>query len=176
MNATRFSRARSGGFTLVDAMLATAICGFALTALFAATGQALHVVKSAREAGCANELLQQRMEAFRSYTPPPLPVISASWSNLLSPTAASKFLTNATAIGSSLPGASETFTISDYPNATNTFTISRSASGAVTTTGSALLTSQRCVKITGQVTWNGWAGLNRSRNLQTIITKSGIMP
>jgi type II secretory pathway pseudopilin PulG len=158
---------RERGFTLVDAMLATAICGFAITALFAATGQALHVVKAAREAGCASELLQQRMERFRASSP---------WSNLASPSTAATMVSTATEIGPSLPGATEIFTFSDYPSDGNSFTVTRNAGGTVTTTGSALPSTQRCVAISGKVTWTGWSGLNRSRTLLTIITKGGITP
>ncbi len=152
---------------MVETVVAMGICAFALSAFYAATGQALHIVKSGREATCASELLQQRMERFRATNP---------WANLTAPSTVSTIVTPATEIGSSVPGAREVFTISDYPADGNSFTVTRDSSGTVTTSGSALPTTQRCVLISARVTWTGWAGLTRARFLTSIITKGGITP
>jgi type II secretory pathway pseudopilin PulG len=158
---------RGAAFTLVETMVAMGICGFALSAFFVATGQAVHIVKSARETGCASELLQQRMERFRAANP---------WANLTSPSSVSSMVTAATEIGSSIPGATETFTISDYPADGNSFTVTRSSSGTITSSGAALPTTQRCVLVNSLVTWTGWSSLNRTRTLTSIITKGGVTP
>src|SRR5579862_684550 len=43
------------GFTLLETLIAVLICGVAITALFAATGQALHIAVSGRDVVCASQ-------------------------------------------------------------------------------------------------------------------------
>jgi type II secretory pathway pseudopilin PulG len=166
-NYRRPASASGGGFTLLETIVAIGICGFALTAFFVATGQALHIVKGGRDVSCASEVLQERMESFRAANP---------WENLITPATFSSLVTNATEIASSLPSATESFTISDYPADGNSFSVNRSATGTIATSGAALPAAQRCILVTAQVSWTGWSALVRTRTLTSIITKGGLAP
>ena len=154
-------------FSLVETVVALAMCGFSVSAFYAATGQAMHIAKGAREVVCGSEILQQRIEGFRKASP---------WSNLTTPAAFSNLVAGTTAMNTNLPGASETYIVSDYPADGNSFTVTRSASGALSTTGSALPSSQTSVLVACTVTWTSWARTTHTRTIRTIISQGGLAP
>lgn len=156
------------GFTLVETMFAVAISVMGLAGFFAASGQALRIVKSGKELGSASELLQQRVEAFRAAG------VSHWSSKLLSPAGAASVVTSAQGAASTFPVVTESYVITPFPATGASFTVLRTGTAAPGTSGSALPAGAKCVRITGQVTWSSSNNRSRSRSLSTILTKGGL--
>jgi type II secretory pathway pseudopilin PulG len=160
----RRSGSRSG-FTLVETVVALGVAVAAMTAFFASAGQAIRVLKSGKETASASLLLQQRTEALRA---------NRLWSNITTVGGFTKLITNAAAASPGLPGATEMFTVSAYPPDGSSFTITRDSSGAISTAGASLASSQRCVKVRAQLSWIGVGKLSRNRAQATLLAKGGI--
>jgi hypothetical protein len=199
---TFFRRLRDpAAFTLIETMMAVLICGAAITMFFVATGHALHVAKTGRDISCASEILQERVEFFRGFTSDSP---KSSWESLLTQSklaALPDFSTSSTLsseVQSTLPNATQTFTVSDsFPSGGGlpgggtglSYTVTVSPGGTITTSGSDLSAAQRCVCVTATVTWltdtggAKWVTVNGntvthnlSRSITTIITKNGLSP
>jgi len=154
-------------FTLVETLVASAMCGFTVSAFYAATGQAMHIAKAAREVACGSEILQQRIEAFRKASP---------WTNLTTPSTFSSLVSGTTAMNTNLPGASESYVVSDYPADGNSFSVTRAANGTLSTTGGALPSTQTSILVVATVKWTGWARTTHTRTIRTIISQGGLAP
>ncbi len=157
-------RRRATAFTLVETMVAMAVSMISLVALFAATGQAIRIVRSGQEIAAASQMLQQRIESFR-YTPP--------WTNITTAAGITTLVTTAAATATNFKNATETFSVEPYPAGGTPLVVTRTPLGALSTTGSSLAT-QQCVKFTVSVTWTGIGNVQRTRQLSTIMTKGGL--
>ena len=136
----------------------------AITAFYASAGQALRIMKAGKETVLGSQLLQQRIEAFRS---------APLWISVTTPAGISSAVSGATQSAANLQGATETFTVTSYPSAGTPIVVTRSPAGTLTTSGSSL-SAQYCVKLTVRVNWTGVGNVARSRQMSTIVSKGGL--
>jgi len=159
------SPARSeAAFTLSETLISIAVTVISLVAFFAATSQAIRIVRSGKEIAAASQMLQQRIETFR-YAPP--------WTNATTPSGIATLIKNAAATSSTFHDATETFTVSPYPAGGTPLVVTRSPDGVISMSGPSMA-SEKCVKFTVAVTWTGLGGAARSRQVSTIMTKGGL--
>ncbi|MHA3773037.1 PulJ/GspJ family protein [Verrucomicrobiota bacterium sgz303538] len=158
------SRQKYGGFTLTETLTALGLSVIILTAFYAAAGQAIRTVRLGRETASATQLLQQRLESFHS---------AKLWSYVSTPSDFTTMVTDSLPAMANFPGVVETYTITAYPAGTPSFTATRNANGTVSTSGASLPATQKCVTITGQLTWTGAGNVSRSRTQATLLTKGG---
>lgn len=160
----RWLRKRDG-FTLTEILVTLALCVTAMTIFYAASGQAIRLVRAGKESASATQLLQQRLESFHS---------STLWKDGASPANLKLLVALTQPALASLPGVEELYTVSGYPSGTPSFTVTRKGNGTITTSGTAIPVSQKCVKISGQVTWKGAWNISRSHTQATILSKGGL--
>lgn len=156
---------REEGFTLAEILVTLALCVTAMATFYAASGQAIRLVRAGKESASANQLLQQRLESFHS---------SKLWKDGLSPDNLKPFVALTQPAVASLPGAAESYTVSGYPSGTPSFTVSRGADGKITTSGTTIPKAQKCVKIAGQITWKGAWSISRTHTQATILSRGGL--
>lgn len=155
---------QQAAFTLSETMMSIAVTAISLAAFFAATSQAVRIVRSGKEIAAASQILQQRIETFR-YAPP--------WSRATTPEGVASMVKNAAAAPSSFPEAAETFTVAPYPAGGEALVVTRNSDGTVTSSGPSLI-AEKCVQIRATVTWTGVGGVKRTREMSTILTKGGL--
>jgi type II secretory pathway pseudopilin PulG len=154
----------AAGFTLAETLISIAITVLSLAAFFAATGQAIRIVRSGKEIAAASQMLQQRIETFR-YSHP--------WTNVTTETGISNLVKTDASTASTFSNATETFTIVPYPAGGTPLVVTRSPQGAIASSGPSLAT-EKCVRVTAAVTWTGNGGVQRTREVSTIMTKGGL--
>src|ERR1700674_4184502 len=99
--------------TLIESVIAAAICALFLGSLFAMNTSTMQTIKMARETACASQVLQQRVEAMRI----------ANWHQVTDADWLQANLLNADAPGSSgLKNLSETLTLTPYGSASTATT------------------------------------------------------
>ena len=163
----RHSRAEQTGFALVECTIATAVSALFLGSLFLMNSSAMDTIQMARQAACASQVLQQRIESMRI----------ANWHQV---TDASWLLTNL--LNTDAPGAnqlanmSETLTLVAYGSNTvgNTQLTRTSGSATIVASNSALL-GENAVKIIWTVNYTAQPN-NRtiSRQIVAILAKGGV--
>jgi hypothetical protein len=142
------------------------VSALACAAFYATIAQGIRIVRDARDAAAASQLIEQRFEAIRAR---PL------WESVITPAGMRAALSPGFAAGSGIGQATETFSVGAYPGEAVAFAISRQPNGAVTTTGNALPASQTCVRVTGTVEWGQPQRPRRhTRVVSTIFTKGGL--
>jgi type II secretory pathway pseudopilin PulG len=156
---------RAAGFTMVETVVALALCGLTISVFYASISQAIRLARTTRDTAVAAELMQQRVDSLRSQTP---------WSQVTTASSVSTLLSAASPVPADFPPATETMTIADYPADGASFSISRTSAGAMTTTGSSLAATQRCVQVTMQFSWTQPNRLPVTRTLSTILSKGGL--
>lgn len=171
-------RAKRGGFTVLEAAVASALVTVLLSSLFVLNSDMMHLLRSSTEAANASAHLQTRVEQVRL----------ANWSQLINPNwVQGTLLKAATDADVNLPGFSETYTITPYqspctpPSAVTPpppFTVTRQADGSTTVSPSGyaystLLGQQEMLQIDLSVTWPGFAR-SRTRTQTTLISPWGI--
>lgn len=144
--------------------MSIAVTVISLAAFFAATAQAIRIVRSGKEIAAASQMLQQRIETFR-YSPP--------WTNATTPTGIQNLIKTAAATASNFPKATETFTVTPYPSGGTPLVVTRNSDGTITTTGPSMAT-EKCVQFTVMVSWTGLGGIQRTRQVSTVMTKGGL--
>ena len=165
MHPPSVRRASKRAFALLDALTASVISVISLLAFYAASGQAIRLVKSGKQGAYASEVLQQRIETFRA---------TSQWSNVTTSAGLISQMQPASAVAANFPGASESVKIEPYPAVAGTALVAaRTAAGAVSASGPDL-SAQLCVKLTLTVNWTASGGVARSRQLATIISKGGL--
>jgi prepilin-type N-terminal cleavage/methylation domain-containing protein len=103
------SQLQQKGFTLVESVIATAISALFLGSLFLMNAAAMDTITMARQAACASQVLQQRIESMRI----------ANWHQVTDATWLQTNLLNADAPGADqLHGLSETLTLVPYGSST----------------------------------------------------------
>lgn len=160
---SRTTHARAGS-VLAETLISIAITILSLSAFFAATGQAIRVVRSGKEIAAASQMIQQRIETFRYSSP---------WSNVTTAAGIGSLVRNDAATATTFTDAVETFSITPYPEGGAPLVITRHANGATSSSGPSLAT-EKCVRITATVSWTGVGGVKRSREISTVITKGGL--
>ena len=108
-----FQHTGQGGSTLIEASIAAAICALFLGSLFTLNTSSMCTLKMAREAACASQVLQQRVEAMRI----------ANWHQVTDADWVEENLLNTDAAGSAgLKSVSETLTLAPYGSASTVAT------------------------------------------------------
>lgn len=158
-------RRSRAAFTLLETMVATALCALAISAFYLSTNHAVRLARAGRETALASEVLEQRLSAIRR-----LPL----WTSVTSISGITQLLSTPSPAAASFPPASETITVETYPPGGGYFTVSRSATGSFTITDRALPSAPPCVQVTAQIGWMGPNNLAANRQLSTILTKGGL--
>jgi Tfp pilus assembly protein PilE len=177
------------GFTLVEAMIALAVCVLFGVAVFATNQRLLLALKAQRETTAASMMLQERMEAFRGIYFANLAATTASGTTSPITMTAGDIVgtvtTSETQLGSSL---TETVKVSGYWTSTgsqgypsdgsiaNTWT--RSGGSTTATLGvpsnSTLASNYDLIQVDITLTWTSANGRQRTRELSSVFGKGNI--
>jgi hypothetical protein len=153
--------------TLIEASIAAAICALFLGSLFTLNTQTMSTLKMAREAACASQVLQQRIEGMRI----------ANWHQVTDADWLAANLLNADAAGSAgLKSVTETLTLTPYGSAsTDTTQLTRSNGVAHIVTRNTSLLTESAMKIVWNVDYIG-SPHDRAASRQTvaILAKGGV--
>ena len=181
-----------GGFTLVEVLIAIAVCVIFAVAAYATNERLLLALRAQRESAAASMMLQERMEAFRGI----------QYSNAASNAAASGTTSPATMnaadivqtvttseaqLGSSL---TETLTVSGYltttggqgypsdGSAVNRWTRSGGSTTATlaTPSNSSLATNYDLIQVDIKLSWTSANGRTRNRELSSVFGKGNLGP
>jgi hypothetical protein len=155
------------GSTLIESAIAAAVCALFLGSLFTLNTSTMETIKMAREAACASQVLQQRIESMRI----------ANWHQVTDASWIQANLLNTDAAGSSgLKNVSETLTLIPYgSSSTSTTQLSRASGTATIVTQNSALLTESAVKVVWTVNFTG-APNDRASSRQTvaILAKGGV--
>ena len=147
--------------------MAAGICALFLGTLFTMNSSSMETVKMAREAACASQVLQQRVESLRI----------ANWHQVTNPDWLKTNLLNGDAAGTAtLKNASETLTIVPYGSATVGNTqLSRSQGVTTIVNRNTALLQENAVKIIWTLAFIGSPnGRQNTRQTVAILAKGGV--
>jgi hypothetical protein len=153
--------------TLIEASIAAAICALFLGSLFTLNTSTMSTLKMAREAACASQVLQQRIEGMRI----------ANWHQVTDADWLAANLLNTDAAGSTgLKSISETLTLTPYGSAsTATTQLTRTNGVAHIVARNTSLLTESAMKIVWNIDYIG-APHDRAASRQTvaILAKGGV--
>ena len=163
----RRPKAQQDAFALIECTIATAISALFLGSLFLVNSSAMDTIQMAKEAACASQVLQQRIEAMRI----------ANWHQVTDANWLFANLLNADAPGSSqLKNFSETLTLVPYDSSTvgNTQLTRTNGTVNIASNNSALL-AENAVKIIWTVNYTAVPNDRViSRQVVAILAKGGV--
>ena len=152
---------------MVESLVAAAIMALFLSTLFALNSSSMQTIRMGREAACASQVLQQRIEQLRI----------ANWHQVTDAAWLQTNLLNAAAPGSGiLHTPTETLTLIPYGSATVGNTQLLRSNNVVTVVNqNAALLAESAVKVVWTVAYIGPPG-NRSytRQVVSILAKGGV--
>jgi type II secretory pathway pseudopilin PulG len=155
------------GSTLIEATIAAAICAIFLGSLFTMNTSTMETIRMAKEAACASQVLQQRVEGLRI----------ANWHQITDADWVRTNLLNTDAPGSAnLKGLAETLVFTPYGSSSTTITqVERSGGAARVVTSNAGMLLEKAMKVCWTITFTG-APNDRSQSRQTvaILAKGGV--
>ncbi len=154
--------------TLIEVSIAMAISALFLGSLFTMNSSSMQTVKMAREAACASQILQQRVEALRI----------ANWHQITDATWLKNNIMNTDVAGAdSLKDESETLTLIPYGSSTpgNTqLTRNQGATCVIVNRNDALL-MENAIKVLLQVNFSGAPNTRPvTRQTVAILAKGGV--
>ena len=154
------------GTTMVEAMVAACTSAMFLGSLFAMNMTGIKAIRTAREAACASQVLQQRVEAMRI----------ANWHQVTDATWVKNNLLNTSAAGGdALRNMSETLTIVPYGSATTGNTQLVRTGGTASIVNQTALLKESALKVIWTVNYRG--GINSqpvSRQSVAILAQGGV--
>ena len=156
-----------GGTTLIEAMIAATLSALFLGSLFAMNSSSMATIKMARDAACASQVLQQRIEGLRI----------ANWHQITDAAWLKDNLLNTNAAGSSqLKNMTETLMLIPYGSLTPGNTkLTRSGGQTTIVNESDALLSENAVKVVWTVTYLGVPHESSiSRQTVAIVAKGGV--
>lgn len=160
-------RVSQSASTLIESTIAAAICAIFLGSLFTLNSSTMGTIKAAREAACASQVLQQRIEGMRI----------ANWHQITDADWVRNNLLNTDAPGSNaLKNLSETLVLSPYGSGSTAVTqVTRSGGAARVVTSNSSLLTENAMKVVWTVNFIG-APNDRSLSRQTvaILAKGGV--
>jgi type II secretory pathway pseudopilin PulG len=160
-------RALQRGSTLIEAAIAASICAIFLGSLFTLNSSTMETIRMAREAACASQVLQQRIEGMRI----------ANWHQVTDAIWIKTNLLNTDAAGSTgLKNVSETLTLTPYGSASSATTqLTRSGGSTTIVTQNTSLLTESAMKVVWTVNFTG-APHDRASVRQTvaILAKGGV--
>ena len=158
--------ASESGTSLVEAMIAALTSALFLASLFAMNMTSMKAVRTAREAACASQVLQQRVEGMRI----------ANWHQVTDPLWLKNNLLNSNAAGTdALRQVSETLMLVPYGSSTVGNTRLVRTGGTTTIANQTALLKESAVKVIWTVNYRG--GINSqpvSRQTVAILAKGGV--
>lgn len=168
------------GFTLSEVLISIAVCAIFGLAAFATNSRLLVALKTQKETTAASMMLQERMEAFRSF----------SYSNVADPTYVStNVVQNPTTSEAPLENVSEQITVSGYvttsggagypsDGSTPNQWIRNSAhpTGNQISSNANLATNYNLLQVDVLITWTSANGRTRTRDLASIFGKGNVGP
>jgi hypothetical protein len=158
---------RESGVTLIESTIAAAVCALFLGSLFTINTSAMQTMRMAREAACASQVLQQRVESLRI----------ANWHQVTDASWVQSNLLNADAPGATeLKNISETATLSPYGsgNVGNTQLTRTNGTVSIVSNNSSLLL-ENAVEVVWTVNYTGASnGQQISRQVVAILAKGGV--
>ena len=155
----------AAGFAMIEATVGMALLSLTLGCMFASNAHLLSLLRQGKQSTFATELIQERIEQFRS----------AVWNEITVPSNVSALAgqTDAKLTTANLPGVAETIRIEPLVNPTNTAIVClRPATGAPTAVGP-ILTSEKSVKLTVTIQWTS-GKRTRTRGVTTIVANRGL--
>lgn len=158
----------AAGFTILETAVASALLVLFLTSLFALNSTVMRMLRSAGETAAASQEAQARVEQVRLATWPQ--ITSSAW---VRDTLLTKMTTDAVT-SNDLPGMSERIEGWRSGATAPAYAVTRNANGTVTATADADLSAENVVFIHVVISWTGWGGRTRSRELVTATTCWGI--
>lgn len=155
------------GFALIECTIATAVAAMFLGSLFLLNSSAMDTIQLARQAACASQVLQQRIEAMRI----------ANWHQVTDANWLLTNLLNADAPGEGqLHGVSEALTLVPYGSSTvgNTQLNRANGTASIASNNTALL-GENAIKVIWTVNYTASPG-NRliSRQIVAVLAKGGV--
>jgi hypothetical protein len=157
----------SSGTTLIEATIAACTSALFLGSLFTMNMTGMKTIRSAREAGCASQVLQQRVEAMRI----------ANWHQITDADWVRANLLDTDVAGSDgLKLMSETVTIVPYGSSTggNTQMVRSAGSTSIITRNAALL-AESAVKVVWTVAYSaGASSQTTTRQTVAVLAKGGV--
>ena len=158
---------RTSGTTLIEATIAAATSALFLSSLFTMNMTAMKTIRTSREAGCASQVLQQRVESMRI----------ANWHQITDADWVSTNLLGSEAAGyDGLNQMTETLTLVPYGSATmNNTQIVRSGGTTTIVNRNDALLAEHAVKVIWTVVYSG--GINcqvTTRQAVAILAKGGV--
>jgi hypothetical protein len=155
------------GTTLIEAMIAATLSALFLGSLFTMNSSSMATIKMARDAACASQVLQQRIEGLRI----------ANWHQITDAVWLRDHLLNTDASGASqLKNFTETLMLIPYGSSTTGNTkLTRAAGQATILTQNNVLLGENALKVVWTVTYLGVPN-NRNITRQTvaIVAKGGV--
>jgi hypothetical protein len=161
--STRIGRS---GTTLIEAMIAATLSALFLGSLFAMNSSSMATIKMARDAACASQVLQQRIEGLRI----------ANWHQITDATWLENNLLNTDAAGASqLKDLTETFMLIPYGSSTpgNTKLIRAAKETTIVNQSDALL-AENAIKVVWTVAYAGPNESTITRQTVAIVAKGGV--
>ena len=159
--------AHERGSTLIESTVAAAICAIYLGSLFTMNSSTMGAIRMARQAACASQVLQQRVEAMRI----------ANWHQVTDADWIQQNLLGSDAAGSNgLKNLSETLTLIPYGSSSVTPTQLERVNGfaRVVTRNSSLL-AENAIKVIWTVNFTGSPNdRDFTRQTVAILAKGGV--
>ncbi len=163
----RLAHARAA-FTLLEVLLAVALCMVAINGIMLLNSMCLRLVKSARQSNAASFSLQERIEQLRA----------APWNGLTKASYLSDNIFAAAPLSAApLGNLTESITVSAYPvaEASTTVAVERLPDGTTRVLNEGTnLGTQRLARLQVRVTWRGSDSRERVRETVTIVSKGGV--
>jgi Tfp pilus assembly protein PilV len=154
------------GTTLIEAMVAACTSAMFLGSLFAMNMTGIKAIRTAREAACASQVLQQRVEAMRI----------ANWHQVTDANWVKNNLLSTNAAGSDvLRNISETITLVPYGSSTTGNTQLLRTNGTASIVNQTALLKEGALKVIWTVSYRG--GINSqpvSRQAVAILAQGGV--
>lgn len=154
------------GTSMIEAMVAACTSALFLSSLFTMNMTGIKAVRTAREAACASQVLQQRVEAMRI----------ANWHQVTDATWVKNNLLNANAAGSdALKNVTETLTLVPYDSTTTGTTQLKRTGGTASIVNQTALLKESAVKVIWTVSYRG--GINSqpvNRQAVAILAQGGV--
>ena len=159
-------RAKTGGATLIEATIAAATSALFLGSLFTMNMTAMRAIRTSREAGCASQVLQQRVESMRI----------ANWHQITDADWVSNNLLGSEAAGhDGLNQMTETLLLVPYGSTATGNTQLVRSQGTTTITNRTGLLAESAIKVVWTIAYRGGTNSqSTTRQTVAILAKGGV--
>lgn len=160
-------------FTLLEAMVATALVAVFLASIFVLNSQSLRMLRNSKEAASASQILQQRVEQLRI----------ANWLQVTDADflAGGQFLGTPLLAAQGMDGLEERVTVRAFDpetlavkNGVQAIVVRRSSSGVNVISSNPTMSSEDVVRVDFSVDWRGMGGRERLREASMLTSQGGV--